>query len=185
MKNILLVLVLGLVCQSSFSQSNSGKTKTLYDFKAKTIDGKLLDFSTFKGRKLMIVNTASKCGFTKQYDELQELYDMFQDSGFVIVAFPANNFMNQEPGTNEEIKEFCSSKFNVSFILMEKISVKGKDIHPIYSWLTKKDENGVLDASVKWNFQKFLIDENGKPVMSLGSKKSPLSETIMNWVEGK
>jgi glutathione peroxidase len=157
----------------------------IYGFKAKTIDGEDFSFSSLKGKKIMIVNVASKCGLTPQYAELQELYDRYKDKNFVIVGFPANNFGSQEPGTNAEIREFCSLNYGVTFPLMEKISVKGEDIAPVYQWLTKKENNKAGDAEVTWNFQKFLIDEHGRWVKSIPPKVKPLSEEIIAWLESK
>jgi glutathione peroxidase len=139
--------------------------------------------SSLKGYKVMIVNVASKCGYTPQYEELQKLYDRYKDNNFVIVAFPANNFGNQEPGTNAEIKEFCRVNYGVTFPMMQKISVKGEDQAPIYKWLTQKSENGVIDQEVTWNFQKYLIDENGKLSAVYLPKISPLDEKIIAWIE--
>ncbi len=156
--------------------------KTLYDFKATTIDGEEFDFATLKGKKVIIVNTASKCGFTPQYADLEKLYQEYKDKGLMIVGFPANNFMKQEPGTNEEIKEFCQKNYGVSFLMMAKISVKGDDIHPIYQWLTEKSQNGKMDSNVKWNFQKYLIDESGKLVDIVSTKEKPNSDKIVNWI---
>lgn len=131
----------------------------------------------------MIVNVASKCGHTPQYEQLQELYDTYKDDGFVIIGFPANNFLSQEPGSNEEIAQFCKLNYGVTFPLMEKISVKGEAIAPLYNWLTKKSENGVQDAEVSWNFQKFLIDENGNWVKTIEPKTNPLDKEIIGWIE--
>lgn len=156
--------------------------KTLYDFKAKTIEGEDFDFSSLKGKKVLVVNTASKCGYTPQYEQLQKLYDQMGGDGFEIIGFPANNFMGQEPGSNDDIASFCKKNYGVSFTMMEKISVKGKDQHPIYAWLTQKEQNGVEDAKVKWNFQKFLIDENGKYVKSVAPGTSPLDNDITAWI---
>lgn len=161
------------------------QTKSFHDFKVKDIDGKEFDLSSLKGKKVLVVNTASKCGFTPQYKDLQELYLKYGGDNFVIIGFPANNFLSQEPGSNEEIKEFCSSKYEVTFPMMAKISVKGKDIHPLYAWLTDKNLNGVMDSEVKWNFQKYLIDENGKLVDVVFPKTNPLDEKIVNWITGK
>jgi glutathione peroxidase len=158
--------------------------KTLYDFKVKTIEGKDYDLSNLKGKKVLIVNVASKCGLTPQYEDLQKLYDTYRDKNFVILGFPANNFMNQEPGSNEEIMEFCDSKYGVTFQMMDKISVKGDDIHPLYKWLTQKSQNGVLDAEVSWNFQKFMIDEKGYLVDFAPPREKPLSEKIVAWITG-
>jgi glutathione peroxidase len=153
------------------------------DFTAKTLGGEDLDFSSFKGKKVLVVNTASKCGFTPQYEELEALYKEYGGEDFEIVGFPANNFMNQEPGTNEEIKEFCEVNYGVTFQMMSKISVKGKDKHPIYQWLTEKELNGVEDSKVSWNFQKYMIDEDGKLVGSLSPKTSPKDEQIIRWIK--
>ncbi|MBN2632152.1 MAG: glutathione peroxidase [Bacteroidales bacterium] len=155
-----------------------------YDFKVKTLEGEDFDFSSLKGKKVMIVNTASKCGFTPQYEDLQQLHEQFGQK-LVILGFPANDFMNQEPGTAEEIRQFCDEKYSVTFTLMEKISVKGKDIHPLYKWLTSKELNGVMDSSVRWNFQKYLIDENGKLVDVLNPKEKPGSDKVMEWLSAK
>jgi len=161
------------------------QNKSFHDFVVKDIDGNDYALSNLKGKKVLVVNTASKCGFTPQYEDLQKLYEKYKSSNFVIIGFPANNFMTQEPGTNSEIKEFCSSKYNVTFPMMSKISVKGDDIHPLYEWLTSKEENGVMDSKVKWNFQKYMIDENGKLIDVAYSRTNPLDEQIVNWIEGK
>lgn len=157
--------------------------KSFYDFTVQTIDGKELPLSSFKGKKVLVVNVASKCGFTSQYAKLQELYSTYGKDDFVIIGFPANNFLHQEPGSNEEIKEFCTLNYGVTFPMMAKISVKGKDMAPLYKWLTQKSENGVQDAKVGWNFHKFLIDENGKWVASYGSSTDPLSKEIVEWIQ--
>ena len=133
----------------------------------------------------MIVNTASKCGYTPQYKDLEELYSHFGGKDFVIIGFPANNFASQEPGSASEIREFCTKNYGVTFPMMEKISVKGDDMHPLYKWLTSKDKNGVMDSDVKWNFQKYLIDENGKLVDVLYSKEKPGSDKVIAWLSGK
>lgn len=158
--------------------------KTLYDFNVKTIEGKAFDLNSLKGKKVLIVNVASKCGLTPQYEELQKLYYTYGGKNFEILGFPANNFMNQEPGTNEEIMEFCESRYGVTFQMMDKISVKGKDIHPLYQWLTQKSENGVLDAEVTWNFQKFMVDENGRVVDFAPPREKPFSDKILAWIKG-
>jgi glutathione peroxidase len=128
---------------------------------------------------------ASKCGYTPQYEQLEQLYEKYRDRNFVIIGFPANNFLGQEPGTNEEIKQFCSSKYNVTFPMMAKISVKGKDIDPLYAWLTDKKQNGVLDAPVKWNFQKFMISEDGRVAGFAAPGDKPFDEKIISWLEKK
>jgi glutathione peroxidase len=130
----------------------------------------------------MIVNTASKCGFTPQYEQLQEIYQQYQNEGFIILGFPANNFNNQEPGTAEEISEFCQINFGVTFPMMAKISVKGDDQHPLYQWLTKKELNGVLDSKVKWNFQKYLIGRTGKIEKVIPSRTKPNDPEIIQWI---
>lgn len=155
--------------------------KSFYDFSVKTIDGQIFNFAELKGKKVIIVNTASKCGHTPQYKDL-ELLKKAYGSKVTIIGFPANNFMNQEPGTNAEIKEFCTSNYGVTFQMMEKISVKGDDMHPVYQWLTKKSMNGVLDSDVSWNFQKYLIDENGKLIGYLKPGVKPLSDEVVSWV---
>ena len=162
-----------------FSQNVS-----FYDFKVKTLEGSDFDLSSLKGKKVMVVNVASKCGFTPQYKDLEEMYRKYEGD-MVIIGFPANNFANQEPGTASEIREFCTMNYGVTFPLMEKISVKGKDIHPLYKWLTSKDMNGVMDSEVRWNFQKYLIDENGKLVDVLYSREKPESEKSMKWLSVK
>ncbi len=150
---------------------------TIYQFKVDGLTGGTIDFSAFKGKKILVVNTASKCGFTPQYKELEALYEKYKDK-LVIVGFPANNFANQEPGTALEIQEVCQKNYGVTFPMAAKISVKGDDQAAIYKWLTHKSENGVLDAEVKWNFNKFLINEKGQLVAYFESKVTPLSEEI-------
>ena len=157
--------------------------KSLHNFKVLDIQGEEFDLAQLVGKKVLLVNTASKCGLTPQYKELEELYTQYGGDEFTIIAFPANNFLSQEPGSNEEILEFCQMNYGVSFQMMSKISVKGSDIHPLYSWLTKKSENGVLDSNVKWNFQKYLIDENGMLVNMIEPKISPKNEAILNWIK--
>lgn len=152
-------------------------SKTIYDFKVAGLEGGTIDFATFKGKKILIVNTASKCGYTPQYEGLEALYEKYKDK-LVVVGFPANNFKSQEPGTNAEIKEFCKQNYGVTFPMAAKISVKGDDVAPIYKWLCNKVENGVLDAEIKWNFNKFLLDENGKIIAKFDSDVTPMSETL-------
>ena len=158
--------------------------KNLYDFTAKTIDGKDFNFSSLKGKKVLIVNTASLCGNTPQYADLEKLYQQYGGDHFTIIGFPANNFGSQEPGSNTEIHEFCTKNYNVTFPMMEKVSVKGNDMTPIYQWLTEKSENGIQDAPVTWNFQKFLIDENGNWAGVAAPKESCLGDHIVNWIKG-
>ena len=167
-----------------FADIMIAQQKNFHSFSATMIDGKTLDLSTLKGKKVLVVNTASKCGLTPQYKELEELYKQYGGDKFTIIGFPANNFMSQEPGSDEEIKQFCEVNYGVTFQMMSKISVKGDDIHPIYKWLTTKDENGVMDSKVSWNFQKYMIDEDGNLVDFVEPKKSPNTEKIVNWIKG-
>jgi glutathione peroxidase len=167
-----------------FSVTAFSQTSGFYDFKVKTLDGGNFDFSSLKGKKVMIVNTASKCGNTPQYKDLEALYEKNHDY-LVIIGFPANNFASQEPGTAVEIRKFCTDNYGVTFPMMEKISVKGDDMAPIYKWLTSKKENGVMDSEVKWNFQKYLIDENGKLVEVLDPKEKPTSDKVLTWLSSK
>jgi len=177
--------IASLFFAANVASAQTAPTKSFYDFKTKSLDGKEFDLSQLKGKKVLVVNTASKCGFTYQYADLEKLYEKYKDKNFVIIGFPANNFGSQEPGTNDEIATFCSKNYGVSFPMMSKISVKGDDMDAIYKWLTEKTQNGVSDASVKWNFHKFLIDENGKWIDSIGSATNPMDEKITNWIEGK
>jgi len=154
---------------------------SIYDFKVPSLDGNTIDLAKYKGKNILIVNTASQCGYTKQYAELEQLYEKYKGN-LVIVGFPANNFGQQEPGTNAEIKEFCSKNYGVTFPMAEKISVKGDDIDPLFKWLTSKQENGVMDAEIKWNFTKFLIDKNGKLVAVFPSAVTPMSEEITKYL---
>lgn len=172
-----------ILLATTLSTTNA-QNVSFHSFVVTDIDGNEFPLSKLKGKKVMVVNTASKCGFTPQYEDLQALYDKYKDKNFVIIGFPANNFMGQEPGTNQEIKEFCTTRFSVSFPMMAKISVKGNDIHPLYQWLTQKSMNGVMDSEVKWNFQKYLIDENGKLVDMIPPKEKPNSEKVIKWIEG-
>jgi glutathione peroxidase len=160
----------------------TSSTKNLHSFTAKTIEGKPFDFASLKGKKVLIVNTASECGYTPQYKDLQSLYEKYSNRNFIIIGFPCNDFGGQEPGTGSEIKSFCKKNYGVTFQMMEKVSIASS---PVYNWLTKKTENGVLDAVVKWNFNKFLIDEKGNLVKYLPSSVKPMDSEITNWIEGK
>lgn len=184
------LLAISTVIMSCSLQANNSNTeitnqklttnisaKSIYDFKVEGLEGGTIDFSTYKGKKILIVNTASKCGYTPQYEDLEKLYETYKDK-LVIVGFPANNFGGQEPGSNVEIKEFCKKNYGVTFPMAAKISVKGDDMAPIYQWLCNKTQNGVLDAEVGWNFGKFLLDENGKLLNYFPSKVKPMSEEI-------
>jgi glutathione peroxidase len=156
--------------------------QSIYDFKVTALDGRTIDFSQYKGKKILIVNTASKCGNTPQYAELESIYKKYSGN-MVIVGFPANNFGAQEPGTNEEIATFCSKNYSVSFPMAAKISVKGDDMAPIYQWLTQKKYNGYMDSDVKWNFQKYLINEQGQLVAVFDPKTKPMSSEVIAAIE--
>lgn len=168
------------------SMENSTATaRSLHEFKVNDIDGNIFDLSTLKGKKVMVVNTASKCGLTPQYEQLQKVYDTYKDSNFVIIGFPANNFMSQEPGSDSEIESFCQKNYGVTFPMMSKISVKGNDQHELYKFLTRKSQNGLEDNEVQWNFQKYLLDENGKLVRVVSPRILPDDASIISWIEGK
>ncbi len=154
--------------------------KTLHDFTVTDISGNEFSLNRFQGKKVLVVNTASKCGLTPQYEDLEKLYKTYKDSNFVIIGFPANNFLNQEPGDNEEIAEFCQINYGVTFPMMAKISVKGNDIHPLYKWLTE-----TTDSKVSWNFQKYMVSENGKIAGYVSPKVKPFDEKIVNWITNK
>jgi glutathione peroxidase len=185
-------LMLLVSCQNQ-AQNKTATTKTsttskmakqsIYDFKVKDLSGEEFDFSTLKGKKILIVNTASECGLTPQYKELESLYKEYKDDNFVIVGFPANNFGGQEPGTNEEIAAFCEKNYGVTFPMMDKISVKGDDMAPVYRFLTQKDKNGVEDSEVEWNFQKYLINEQGQLEKVISPRTLPTDAEIVNWIK--
>lgn len=158
---------------------------TIYGFTVTTLYGEEFPMSELKGKKVLIVNTASKCGRTPQYADLQKLYEQYGGDKFTIVGFPANNFAKQEPGTNEEIAAFCEVNYGVTFPMMAKISVKGDNIDPLYAWLTQEEKNGVQDSKVDWNFHKFLIDESGYFVRDYKSGVNPMDEEIVNWVKSE
>ena len=155
---------------------------SIYDFKVEALEGGTIDFSSFKGKKILIVNTASECGYTPQYEDLEALYKQYKDR-LVIVGFPANDFMGQEPGTNKEIAEFCKKNYGVTFPMAAKISVVGKDMAPIYQWLTMKKYNNYEDTKVKWNFQKYLLNEQGQLIAMFSHKTKPKSEEIIQAIE--
>jgi len=177
MKKII-ALTLAIITMAFTNPGN----KTLHEFRAQTLEGADFNFADLKGKKVLIVNTASECGYTPQYKDLEALYQKYKSKNFVIIGFPCNDFGGQEPGNSSEIKAFCTKNYGVTFQMMEKISIATS---PIYKWLTSKAENGVLDATVKWNFNKFLVDENGHLVKHLGSKVTPMDPEITNWIEGK
>jgi glutathione peroxidase len=157
-------------------------TGSIYDFSVEGLEGKEINFSKFKGKKILIVNTASKCGLTPQYEGLEELYKTY-GSKLVIVGFPANNFMGQEPGSNEEISSFCKRNYGVTFPMAKKISVKGSDIHPLYKFLKEQAKAKKLDDPVSWNFGKFLLDEKGELIATFSPRTTPLSEEITKWLK--
>ncbi len=176
MKNLLLfTLCLFTIC--GFSQ-----TKTLYDFTGTSIDGKTFDFSTLKGKKVMIVNTATECALAPQLKKLQELYEEYGGDDFEIIGFPCNDFGNQEPANDSTVNSFCEIKYGITFPMMSKISIKGENEHPLYKWLTTSEENGKLDAKVTWNYQKFLIDENGEVVDFVPPIAGPKNKRIIEWL---
>lgn len=177
--NILLILFVNLgICQT-----DNAMDQTIYQFKVKDIEGKIFDFEKLRGKKIMIVNTASKCGLTPQYKGLQKLYDRYKDSGFTIVGFPANDFLWQEPGSDKEIAAFCEKNYGVTFPMMSKIKVVGSEMHPLYQFLTQARKNGYKSSKVSWNFQKYLIGEDGKLQKVITPRTAPMSEEVINWVE--
>jgi len=170
MKNIITSLLL-------LSKVLIGSAQSIYDSKINTIDGVSIDFNDFKGKYILFVNVASKCGFTKQYAQLEELYQAYKND-LVVIGLPCNQFGGQEPGDAQEIKSFCTENFGVSFIITEKINTKGPELHPIYAWLTDKKLNGKINSTVKWNFQKYLLNKDGKLIDYFNSTTSPMSSKI-------
>lgn len=181
----ILSLIITLICLTACQAQNKTDMKTIYDFKVEDINGGEFDFADLKGKKILIVNTASKCGFTPQFDGLENLYQKYKDDNFVIVGFPSNDFGQQDPGSNEEIAEYCRLNYGVTFPMMSKISVKGDSIAPIYEFLTKKELNGKKNSSVKWNFQKYIINEDGTLEDYFYSITTPDSKKISKWIEKK
>ncbi len=172
------LIFIGIVlCAFSYSQK-----KSFFDFKANNIDGKEIDFKSFKGKKILVVNVASECGNTPQYKDLETLYKNYKDSNLIILGFPCNDFSGQEPGTEKEIKAFCTKNYGVTFQMMSKISITGDKPHPIYKWLQNKSENGVKDEKVTWNFFKFMVNEDGSWGGSLPAKISPSNTIITDWI---
>lgn len=191
MKKIFLLLLSFMAflqsCTNQKSEISKAKTtelmgKTIYDFKVESLDGKEINFADFKGKKILIVNTASECGFTPQYADLEKVYEQYKDK-LVVVGFPANNFGGQEPGTNPEIGAFCQKNYGVTFPLAAKVSVKGDDTAPIFKYLTEKELNGVKNTTILWNFTKFLVDENGKLIDSFVSTTKPTDEAITKYLK--
>lgn len=183
MKVFLFLISFLSFCNMSIIAQNNADNQTIYQFTVEDINGKEFPLSALKGKKVMIVNTASKCGLTPQYKDLEALYLKYKDRDFVIVGFPANNFLGQEPGSNEEIATFCSLNYGVSFPMMAKISVKGKNMHVLYQFLTQKAKNGLEDSKVQWNFQKFLIGRDGKLEKVIAPRTLPFAEEIVQWIE--
>ena len=190
MKTFLILLIIAAGIFISFisiksfvykSKLTGNETKNFYDLTVKSIDNETINFKKFKGKKVLIVNVASKCGYTPQYKDLQILQDKFKDN-LVIIGFPCNQFLSQEPGNASEIKEFCNKNYGVSFQITEKIDVFGDNQHLVYKWLTHKDLNNVEDSKVSWNFNKFLIDENGKYIKYFGSKTKPLDDELVSLI---
>ena len=167
------------------STTQTTMKQSIYTFKVEDLEGKEFDFATLKGKKILVVNTASKCGLTPQYKDLEVIYKKYKDQNFVIVGFPANNFMSQEPGTNEEIGAFCQKNYGVTFPMMSKVSVKGKDMCEVYKFLTQKSKNGLEDSEVEWNFQKYLINENGELDKVVSPRVLPTDNEIVSWIEKK
>lgn len=186
MKKFAFLLALGfsiLACtqpKKEISQDKNAAMKSIYDYKVESVDGREINFADFKGKKILIVNTASECGFTPQYADLEKVSKQYAGK-VVVVGFPANNFGGQEPGSNEEIGAFCQKNYGVTFPLAAKVSVKGDDIAPIFKYLTEKDLNGVKNTSIMWNFTKFLVDENGKLIDSFISTTKPTDEKIVKY----
>ena len=162
--------------------SASSIKESIHQFTVTDIDGNKFDFSTLKGKKIMVVNTASRCGLTPQYEKLEELYSKYKSKGLVVVGFPSNDFLMQEPGSNEDISKFCKKNYGVSFPMMSKISVNGKKINPVYKFLTKKSLNGLKDNKVEWNFQKYLLDEKGHLVRVVAPSTQPNDQSIVDWI---
>ena len=171
--------------QKAINESLKIKKMSIHEFKVENINGEEFDFSSLNGKKIMVVNTASKCGLTPQYEKLEALYQKYKNDNFIIIGFPSNDFMGQEPGSNEEIIAFCKKNYGVSFPMMSKVKVKGNDKCDLYSFLTSKSQNGLEDNKVQWNFQKYLLDENGFLVKVLSPRTLPDDPQISSWIEGK
>lgn len=171
--------------ENTTTMNTAIKAETIYQFKVKDLYGEEFDFATLKGKKILIVNTASECGLTPQYKDLEAIYKKYKDKNFVIVGFPANNFGAQEPGSNEEIAKFCEMNYGVTFPMMSKVSVKGDDKNEVYQFLTQKSKNGLQDSEVEWNFQKYLINEQGQLVKVLSPRVLPTDADIVGWINEK
>lgn len=177
MKKTFLIALLAVLAWGASAQ------KSFYDFTVETLEGDSFPLSQLKGKKVMVVNVASKCGLTPQYEQLEAIYKKYGGKDFVIIAFPANNFLKQEPGSAKDIRNFCTSNYGVSFPMMAKIDVKGKNMAPIYHWLTKKAQNGVEDSKVKWNFQKYLIGKDGTLEKVIYPRTKPDAPEVIEWIE--
>ena len=164
------------------SNTQSMTKETIYSFKVKDLSGNEFDFASLKGKKILIVNTASKCGLTPQYKDLEAIYEKYKEKNFVIVGFPANNFASQEPGSSKEISQFCQLNYGVTFPMMEKVSVKGDDMCEVYKFLTQKSKNGLQDSEVEWNFQKYLINEKGELEKVIAPRVLPTDASIVDWI---
>ena len=169
--------------QAVVVESELQDAEEIFQFQVADLYGEDFDFSKLKGKKIMVVNTASECGLTPQYEGLQKLYDTYKDKNFVIVGFPANNFGGQEPGSDQQIAAFCKENYGVSFPMMSKISVKGSDMHEVYQFLTEKEKNGLQDSEVAWNFQKYLLNEQGQLEKVVSPQTLPTDAEIVNWIE--
>jgi len=176
------VIFLGMALSSLPGWQEVSAQQSFYDYTVLDIHGDEYDLAQLQGKKVLVVNTASKCGFTPQYEDLENLYETYGGEDFIILAFPSNDFANREPGTNEEIAGFCSSKYHITFPVMARISVKGEDMHPLYRWLTQASENGVEESRVAWNFQKYMIDEGGTLVGHVPPIKKPDCAEIVSWI---
>lgn len=194
MKKILFIACSALFLLSAQTQAQTSTNKlsksdkamakeNIYQFKVEDLSGNTFDFASLKGKKVLIVNTASKCGLTPQYKDLEAVYKQYKDKGFVIVGFPANNFASQEPGTNKEIETFCQQNYGVTFPMMDKVSVKGDDMCEVYKFLTQKSKNGLQDSEVEWNFQKYLINEKGELVKVIKPKTLVTDPEVINWIK--
>lgn len=194
MKKLVCIATFTMILFSCQNQAQPKKSETnmttpavtkenIYQFKVEDLSGKVFDFATLKGKKIMIVNTASKCGNTPQYKGLEATYKEYKDKGFVIVGFPANNFASQEPGTNEEIATFCQMNYGVTFPMMDKVSVKGDDMAAIYQFLTQKSKNGLQDSKVEWNFQKYLINEKGELDKVISPRTLITDPEVIDWIK--
>lgn len=178
------VFILNFAILSFLLVQNSGAQTTFHDFTVLDIDGDEFDLAQFRGKKVLVVNTASKCGLTYQYRDLEKLYRKYGDENFAIIGFPSNDFAQQEPGTNDEIAAFCRTNYDISFPMMSKIVVKGSNMHPLYKWLTDSSENGVEDSRVAWNFQKYMINEDGSLAGHVPPRKKPNCREIISWLKG-